>query len=453
MKNKLLYILLCFNAFIYSCKKMDGFTSSGVEIIIPTGNEKYLNQNSDSIFNQNNLPIIEINLPENALKYINSNPAAEEYVEGSLSYNGETISPIGIRYKGSIGAFVGGVSGNDWSNPSGHKTATKLSMKFKIDWKGYNTTFYNLKTLQLHSMNLDKSQLHDRLGYWLYREMGVPAPRSIHAKLYINGVYNGLFSMVEQIDEQFTSFNFSDGSGNLYKEVWPLNSNGEVQSDKKLYQGLITNKIAGVNNHIIKQFAQNIINTTDDNTLLNTLNTHMNIDQTIALAVVDRAIRNDDGPFHWYCGLFGCEPHNFFWYENPSSNKVHLIPWDLDNAFENIISNVNSVTPIKDSWGDTSNNCQSFAYGDMGIEQKSAACDKIIGGLAKNMLKYQQLKDSLISGPMSQAIVDAKIDEWVNQIINATIEANQIHNDAISIAEWQNEIIELKNQLEYARTH
>ena len=32
------------------------------------------------------------------------------------------------------------------TNPSGHKTATKLSMKFKIDWKGYNSTFFNLKS-------------------------------------------------------------------------------------------------------------------------------------------------------------------------------------------------------------------------------------------------------------------------------------------------------------------
>ena len=33
------------------------------------------------------------------------------------------------------------------------------------------------------------------------RQMGVPAPRAIHAKLYINGIYIGLF-FVEQIDEQ-----------------------------------------------------------------------------------------------------------------------------------------------------------------------------------------------------------------------------------------------------------
>ena len=116
---------------ICSCNKNDGYTSSGVPIIEANGDENYLNQPSDSIFNQDKLPILEINLPEGALDYINSDPVAEEYVEGSLTYNGETISPIGIRYKGSVGAFVGGVSGRDWTNPSGHKTATKLSMKFK----------------------------------------------------------------------------------------------------------------------------------------------------------------------------------------------------------------------------------------------------------------------------------------------------------------------------------
>ena len=142
--NKIMHLIL-FIFLIYSCNKNDGYTSSGVQIIEANGDENYLNQPSDSIFNQKNLPTFEINLPEGALAYINSDPAAEEYVEASLTYNGETISPIGIRYKGSIGAFVGGVSGPDWANPSGHKTATKLSMKFKIDWKGYNSTFYNLK--------------------------------------------------------------------------------------------------------------------------------------------------------------------------------------------------------------------------------------------------------------------------------------------------------------------
>ena len=448
IKNRLICILCIL--ILFSCNKKEGFTSSGVEIITPNGNENYLTQPSDSLFNQNNFPVFEINLPENALAYINSNPTAEEYVEGSLNYNGETISPIGIRYKGSVGAFVNGVSGEDWSNPSGEKTATKLSMKFKIDWRGYHSSFYDLKTIQLHSMNLDPTQMHDRLGYWLFREMGVPAPRSIHAKLYINGAYNGLFSFIEHIDQQFTNRNFSDGTGNLYKEVWPIKSNNTIQSNKKFYDALVTNRNAGTNNNIIKSFAQGMINASDSE-IQNLIDNNMDIDQTIALAVVDRVIRNDDGPFHWYCDWGNCEPHNFYWYENPTTNKVHLIPWDLDNAFENIITNMNAVTAIADDWGDTTNNCQAFEYGEWSIYQKSAACDRIIGGIARFGEKYQKLKDSLINGPMSEQIVNILIEQWSNQIQDATTQANQIHYDAIDSIQWRNAIKDLKNQLEFAR--
>ncbi len=449
--NKI-YIFFITSLLIISCKKNNGFTSSGVPIIVPNGSEMYLNQPSDSLFRENHLPILEIDLPTGALNYINSDPSAEIYVEGSLTYNGETISPIGIRYKGSVGAFVGGLSGEDWLNPSGRKTATKLSMKFKIDWKGYHSTFYNLKTLQLHSMNLDNSQMHDRLGYWLFRKMGVPAPRCIHTKLYINGEYNGLFSLVEQIDEQFTEYHFSDGSGNLYKEVWPLKSDNSIQSDRNFYQGLVTNKIQGTNIGIIKSFAENILNA-DDSEIQTVIDHHMDLNKTIALAVVDRAIRNDDGPFHWYCDWGSCDPHNFFWYENPTTNKVHLIPWDLDNAFENIISNSNPVTAIADSWGDTTNNCQNFEYGDWQLTQKSAACDRIIGGLARYEVEYQQIKDSLKNGPMSEFVVNTLIDQWQAQITNATLDAHQMHDDALNPSTWQNAIIELKSQLEHARNN
>ena len=35
----------------------------------------------------------------------------------------------------------------------------------------------------------------------------------------------------------------------------------------------------------------------------------MDLNKTIALA--ERTIRNDDGPFHWYCDWGSCQPHNF----------------------------------------------------------------------------------------------------------------------------------------------
>ena len=54
---------------------------------------------------------------------------------------------------------------------------------------------------------------------------------------------------------------------------------------------------------------------------------------------------------------------------------------DLDNAFENLVQNINPVTPIKDKWNEISNDCKGFNYGQFNLMQKSAACDKIIGSL------------------------------------------------------------------------
>ena len=85
--------------------------------------------------------------------------------------------------------------------------------------------------------------------------------------------------------------------------------------------------------------------------------------------------------------------------------------------------------------------------------QKSAACDKIIAGLAQDKSKYEELKTMLISGPMSEEVVNSKIDQWAAQIRNATQEAQLLYEDAISIGEWEFEIIKLKNQLNHARNN
>ena len=135
-----------------------------VPMINPDGEEAYITGDSEYIFDQDRLHTFELLLPRTALEKLDNDPAAEEYVEGSLVFEGDTISPVGIRYKGSIGGFVSCVSGSDWTNPSGHKTCTKLSMKVKINWEGREEKFYKLNKLQFHSQNLDPSQMHERLG-------------------------------------------------------------------------------------------------------------------------------------------------------------------------------------------------------------------------------------------------------------------------------------------------
>ena len=94
-KTKLILLLAL---FIFSCKSEDPIEiienqsppivtnpdPDDVPIITPTGNENYLNLESDYIFDQSKLPTFELNLPIASLATLDNDPAAEEYVEGSL---------------------------------------------------------------------------------------------------------------------------------------------------------------------------------------------------------------------------------------------------------------------------------------------------------------------------------------------------------------------------------
>ncbi len=423
-----------------------------VPTINPKGDEQYLNLGSEFIFDQNVLHTFELKLPKEDLEKIDSDPVAEQYVEGMLIFEGDTISPVGIRYKGSIGAFVGCVDGPNVFEPSGEKICTKLSMKVKINWKGRDERFYDLKKLQFHSQNLDPTQLHERLGYWLFRSMGVEAPRSVHARLMINGEYSGLYALTEQIDGSFTDYHFDDQNGNVYKEVWPLYNDGTPTNPQSFIGALKTNEDDNPSVAIMSNFADKLSNAPNTE-LQNIISEYMDINKIVSFAVVDRGIRNDDGPFHWYCEQGGCSSHNYYWYEEPNNQKINLIPWDLDNAFENILSNANPVTPIADDWGETSNNCQPFPYGAFGIYQWSAACDKLIRGWASYEQEYKDLKTKFINGPFSASNVNGLIVAWSDQIRAATQEADEGHSDALSMQEWENNLYEFMDQLEFARNN
>ncbi|MFK7908281.1 MAG: CotH kinase family protein [Chitinophagales bacterium] len=451
-------LLICLSILLWTaCEKSTDSPSPPptpdftVPTITPSGNEQYLNLKSDYIFDQEKLHTFELKIPDASLSKLDADPTAEEYVEGMLIFEGDTISPVGVRYKGSIGAFSGCVSNFQLGNPSGYKTCTKLSMKVKINWEGREEKFYKLKKLQFHSQNNDDSQMHDRLGYWLFRSMGVSAPRSVHARLVINGKYSGLYALTEQIDGRFTRYNFDDGEGNLYKEIWPLSMNGFPYSEGDYLNALETNEDENPSIDIIRRFGQRIADASPSD-IQQVIAESMNINEIMSYAVVDRMIRHDDGPFHWYCGGGECTNHNYFWYEEPTNKQLHLIPWDMDNAFQNIISPANPVTPIADKWGETRNNCQPFAYGFLGIEQWSASCDKLTAAWVSFEEEYETLKTEFKNGPFAEEEVNTLIDTWTAQIREATIEARETYyGDAISVQEWEAAIAQLKNRLAFAR--
>jgi len=47
--------------------------------------------------------------------------------------------------------------------------------------------------------------MRERLGYYMFRNFGIPAPRSNHAVIFINGEFSGLYANTEQIEGPFTN--------------------------------------------------------------------------------------------------------------------------------------------------------------------------------------------------------------------------------------------------------
>ena len=440
------YISIFLSIFLFSCEK-DNLSENIISDQVDDSLEDYIyntNDLSDYIYDQSKLHRFDIIISQENLNLINNDPTAEQYVDASFIFEDKIIRHVGVRYKGSIGAFVGCLSGPDWSNPSGYKTCPKLSMKIKINFKE-DKKFYDLKKLQFHSQNLDPTKMRERLGYYMFRNFGIAAPRSNHALIYINGEFNGVFANTEQIDGPFTNKNFTNKGGNLYKEVWPIDHQGKSNNIDYFKNGLKTNEeISDVS--IIKKFSEELAEI-DYSDSWSVVQNYINKDIFLKTLVVDRRIANDDGFLHFYLTENGnYENHNFYWYEDPINNNFQLIPWDLDNAFENLVVDSNPVTPIKDNWYEISNNCLGFNYGMFNLMQKSAACDKIIGSFKEFVDSYYQIDSVFTNTLFNTQKINTLLDAWSDQIRSSVIDANEKYkNKEPSEQEWLSSLNNFKN--------
>ncbi len=412
---------------------------------------RYTTLGSEVLFDDDALHTFQLDLAPEDLAFLDADPAAEEYVPGTLTFDGETLAPIGVRYKGSVGSFLGCTVSPNPFEPTGPKSCTKLSLKLKFNWEDPDTTFYGERRINLQALNLDTSLLHERLGYWLFREMGVPAPRSTHARVVVNGEYLGVFALTEEVDGRFTRDRFDDGTGNLYKEIWPFDAAGAPHRDADYLAALETNEDDDPTVDIIGGFAAEVAAAAPDDRL-DVIDDWLDVDLLLRTLVVDRSIGNDDGPLHWYC-LPTCAPHNFFWYEDPSERSLTLVPWDLDNAFDALLpgTNVGSFIGIADPLGRITSDCQPFPFGGFNLPQRSAACDPLIGTIAALTEEFDTIRAELLAGPMSVESIADQLGKWTAQIEPAVAEAAALHGDAPTVDAWQAAVQQLETAIQTSR--
>jgi len=132
-------------------------------------------------------------------------PATVIFQAGTVT---DTVYQVGFRLRGNTSRY----------SP---KKSFKVSFNTFIQGQQYQ----GLEEMNINGEHNDPSVIRSKLCWDILRKCNIPAPRSNHVELYINGDYYGLYINVEHIDEQFVFSRFGNRGGNLYKCLWPADLN------------------------------------------------------------------------------------------------------------------------------------------------------------------------------------------------------------------------------------
>lgn len=271
------------------------------------------NNAGDSTFNSSQIHIIEINFPQQGYwDSLVANKPLDKKMVAAVTMNGVLFDSCGVQFKG-----------NSSYNAPGNKKP------FKIDFNEYvsGQKFDGLKTINLNNAMKDPTLMREKIFYDFMRRMGYAASRATYAKLYLNGEYWGLYTLVEQANKTFLENRFLNDAGNLFKGdpqgslQWYGPADSSYYSKYKLktnedsnYWGDLKNLINKINNTPSLQF---------HDSLEKVLNTPSVINGWAANIIYS----NLDS----YQG----SGHNYYLYHNTATGKFDWIVWDCNETFGN----------------------------------------------------------------------------------------------------------------------
>ena len=240
------------------------------------------------------------------------------YVHGDLLFEGQLLPDVAVRYKGN-GTYL--------------QSAHQLKRPFKVDLNEFTKgqKLAGMAKLNLHNNITDASWMNEALAYRLYRDAGVPAPRVGYARLRLTvpdlhtNTPLGLYTMVENIDSNFSGENFGTKKGLLLKPSTAqlFNYLGEDWDKYKQIYDPKTPVYATQAKRVIA-FAK-LLTESNDADFVAAVPDYIDFDEVSRFLAVTVWISTLDS-------ILGMG-QNFVIHLHPKTQKLQLMPWDLDHAF------------------------------------------------------------------------------------------------------------------------
>jgi spore coat protein CotH len=278
-------------------------------------------QTPDELFDDGTLHQVRLSVHSADWAKLKADFQENTYYPADLEWRGVKVRNVGIRSRGLA-------------------TRNEFKPGLRVDMNRYvsGQRFLGLRALLLDNNYRDISLLRERVTMTLFARLGFPAPRQSHARLYVNGEYAGVYSVVEELGEDFVRRAFTHaetgepGRGTLYEYHWlepwdfgylgsgfePYERRFEARTHENdprptLY-GPIEELVRTVNEAPADRFTESVAPLVD-------------VAQVVRYVALENFLVEHDGLLG-YKGMA-----NFYLYRPDDDPRALLVPWDKDQTF------------------------------------------------------------------------------------------------------------------------
>ena len=223
------------------------------------------------------------------------------WFHSDVTVDGTTFEDVGVRKKGLIGSL----------------SESKPGMKLKFDKWVDEQTLFGVERMTLNNGVADPTLVRQCLGYQLFADAGIAAPRCNFAHVTVNEWDLGVYVNVEPVKKAFLRHNYPDDDGDLYegtlsdfREEW-IGTFEPKTDDTDPEHGCIHDVVAALD--------------APDDELQPSLEPILDVDSFLTFWAMEVLVTHMDG----YAG----NTNNYFIYRDPTTDLITFIPWGIDAIF------------------------------------------------------------------------------------------------------------------------
>ena len=278
-------------------------------------------QTADDLFDPSALNDVRLTMKADDWQTLKDHYLEDTYYRADFHWRGTTVPIVGVRSRGS-------------GSRNAHKPGLKVAFDQYLDQRPFG-----LKSIVLANAIQDPAMLKQRLGLLMYARMGLPSPRVVHVRLFVNDEYIGLYELIEPIDKLFLARVYgsdADGKvengGYLYEYHWKADYAWDyLGSALQIYAELFEPKThesdpPALLYQPLEAFFRDL-NDTPDPVFERTIAEDVDLTEFVRFLAVENFISEYDG----FLGYWAA--NNFYVYRFQGRTLMQFLPWDKDEAF------------------------------------------------------------------------------------------------------------------------